>query len=128
MVVTLTYMRRNRVQEELGETYDVSQPIISRAISRITTRMAIVLASYVPTAEDLDPATQYIYDGTLLPCWSWRGHRELYSGKHKTTGLNVQVACTLGGELAWISDPIDGSRHDSYCLSESGAIAVLSSR
>jgi DDE superfamily endonuclease len=43
---------------------------------------------------------------------------ELYSGKHKTTGMNVQVACTLGGGLAWISDAIDGSRHDTYCLSD----------
>ena len=34
---------------------------------------------------------QYIYDGTLLPCWSWREHRELYSGKHKTTVVNMNV-------------------------------------
>jgi hypothetical protein len=33
--------------------------------------------------------------------------------------MNVQVACTLNGSLAWISDPIDGSRHDTYCLGES---------
>jgi len=37
--------------------------------------------------------------------------------------LNVQVACTLTGDLAWISDPIDGSRHDTYCLNESGVVA-----
>ena len=30
-----------------------------------------------------------------IQCWSWKDHPELYSGKHKTTGLNVQVACTL---------------------------------
>ncbi|MGH3711349.1 MAG: hypothetical protein ACRDRQ_25325 [Pseudonocardiaceae bacterium] len=30
--------------------------------------------------------------------------------------MNVQVACTLSGNLAWISDPINGNRHDSYCL------------
>ncbi len=52
----------------------------------------------MPTAEDLDPRKQYIVDGTLLPCWSWVGHRELYSGKRKTTGMNVQVVCTLDGE------------------------------
>ena len=23
---------------------------------------------------------------------------DLYSGKHKTTGMNVQVACTLAGD------------------------------
>jgi hypothetical protein len=36
VVVALTYMRRNRVQAELAETYDVSQSTISRAISGIT--------------------------------------------------------------------------------------------
>jgi hypothetical protein len=51
-------------------------------------------------------------DGTLLLCWSWRAHSVLYSGKHKTTGMNVQVSCTITGCLAWISDPIPGSRHD----------------
>jgi hypothetical protein len=55
-------------------------------------------------------------------CWSWAGHPELYSGKHKTTGLNVQIASTLDGQLSWISDPIDGSRHDTHCLRESGVL------
>jgi len=67
----------------------------------------------VPVVEDLDPTAQLIIDGTLLQCWSWKDHSELYSGKHKTTGLNVQVACTLSGTLAWISDPQDGCTHDA---------------
>ena len=36
VVVTLTYLRRNRVQAELAETFGVSQPTISRAISGLT--------------------------------------------------------------------------------------------
>jgi hypothetical protein len=36
--------------------------------------------------------------------------------------MNVQVACTLDGDLAWISDPIDGACHDTHCLRESGAL------
>ena len=80
---------------------------------------------FVPTADDLDPDAQYILDGTLLPCWSWAGHKELYSGKHKTTGMNVQVACTIYGKLAWISDPVDGSRHDNYCQEESGVLLTM---
>ena len=36
VVVTLTYLRRNRVQWELAETYGVSQSTISRAITVIT--------------------------------------------------------------------------------------------
>jgi hypothetical protein len=77
---------------------------------------------FVPTADDLDPDVQYILDGTLLPCWSWAGQTELYSGKHKTTGKNVQVACTIYGEPAWISDPVGGAdtitsarRNPEYC-------------
>jgi hypothetical protein len=57
VVIALTYMRRNRVQQELAETYETSQPTISRANSRITSRLAVVLAPFVPAAEDLDPNT-----------------------------------------------------------------------
>jgi len=128
VVVALTYMRRNRVQAELAETYGVSQPTISRAVTGITPLLGKALKKYVPTADQLDERTQYIVDGTLLPCWSWASHPELYSGKHKTTGMNVQVACTLAGDLAWISDAVNGSRHDSYCLSESGALATSEPR
>lgn len=125
VVVTLTYLRRNRVQCELAETYGVSQPTISRAISVMTPLLGKALARYIPTADELRPDRQYIVDGTLLPCWSWACEQGLWSGKHKTTGLNVQVACTLEGELAWISDPVHGSRHDVYCLDQSGALEQM---
>ncbi|WP_256700163.1 transposase family protein [Actinomyces oris] len=74
--------------------------------------------------EDLDPTAQLIIDGTLLKCWSWADHPELYSGKHKTTGLNVQVACTLSGTLAWVSDPQDGCTHDAQALRRCGLLDV----
>lgn len=125
LIITLKYLRRNRVQAEIAEDYGVSQPTISRAISAITPLLVNVLIEYVPTADDLRPGACYLVDGTLLPCWSWRPHPELYSGKHKTTGMNVQVACTIDGRLAWISDPIPGSRHDNHCLGESGVLETL---
>jgi hypothetical protein len=125
VIVALTYMRRNRVQVELAETYGVSQSTISRAITAVIPLLKTVLEPYVPTAEDMDDQTQYIVDGTLLPCWSWADYPELYSGKHRTTGMNVQVVATLSGRLAWISDPIVGSRHDTYCLRESGVLLTL---
>src|SRR5689334_22384114 len=125
VVVTLTYLRRNRVQAEIAEAFEVSQSTISRAITALTGLVERVLRRYVPTADELDDHTQYLVDGTLLPCWSWAAHPELYSGKHKTTGLNVQVAATLDGQLAWISDPIDGSRHDSHCLAEAAVLTGM---
>jgi hypothetical protein len=125
VIAALTYMRHNRSQAEIGESLSVSQPTISRAISAITPLIPEATREFVPTADDLDPDAQYILDGTLLPCWSWAGHKELYSGKHKTTGMNVQVACTIYGKLAWISDPISGSRHDNYCQEESGVLLAV---
>jgi hypothetical protein len=97
VVVTLIYLRRNRVQAEMGEAFGVSQPTISRAVTTLTDVLGRVVADYVPVVEDLDSRTRYIMDGTLLPCWSWRGQRQWYSGKHKTTGMNVQVDCDLHG-------------------------------
>lgn len=79
VVVTLTYLRRNRAQEELAETYGTSQSTVSRAISSSTRLIKKALAPYVPAAEDLDERCQYLVDGTLLPCWSWAAHPELYS-------------------------------------------------
>lgn len=70
----------------------------------------------MPTVEDLVSAARLIVDGTLLECWSWKNHPELYSGKHRTAGLNVQVACTQAGALAWVSDTRDGRVHDTEVL------------
>jgi len=118
----LTYLRRNRVQAEIGEYFGVSQSTVSRAITGLTPVLAKVLAERVPVAEDLDLRQQHIIDGTMLPCWSWAGHPELYSGKHKTTGLNVQVVCDLSGRLVWVSDPVDGARHDIAAVRLSGVL------
>lgn len=64
VVATLTYLRRHRVQAEIAEAVDVSQPTISRAVTALTPILGQVLAQYVPVAEQLRPGTQYIVDGT----------------------------------------------------------------
>jgi hypothetical protein len=123
VLVTLSYLRRNRVQAEIAESFGVSQPTISRAISAISPLLEKGLAGVAPTADELDPQSRLIVDGTLLPCWSWASAPGLYSGKHKTTGMNVQVACTLEGKIAWISDPVEGSRHDMFCIGDSDVLS-----
>jgi len=128
VVVTLTYLRRNRVQVELAETYEVSQSTISRAIGRLIPILKERLQGNVPTADELEPSRQDILDGSPLPCWSWASNPRLYSGKHKTTGLSVQVACTLDGSRAWVSDAIDGSRHDSFAVNDSDVLVTLDPR
>ena len=100
----------------LAEVYGVSQATASRVITAYTPLIARALEVSVPTVEDLDPTVQLIVDGTLLQCWSWADHPELYSGKHRTSGVNVQVTCALSGRLAWVSDPHDGRVHDTEAL------------
>ena len=121
----LTYMRHNRTQAEIGESLRRIPADYQPRHIRCNSAHPRSVREFVPTADDLDPDAQYILDGTLLPCWSWAGRPELYSGKHKTTGINVQVACTIYGKLAWISDPVNGSRHDNYCQEESGVLLTM---
>ncbi|MEI2775163.1 MAG: hypothetical protein V9G19_04175 [Tetrasphaera sp.] len=78
----------------MADRYSTSQPTISRTIAAMTPVLADATADWIPVADDLDPEVVLIIDGTLLPCWSWADIPDLYSGKHHTTGVNVQVAAT----------------------------------
>ncbi|MGH3875000.1 MAG: hypothetical protein ACRDSR_26465 [Pseudonocardiaceae bacterium] len=84
----------------------MSQSTISRAITSITPRFARVTRSFTPTADELPSDEQLIVDGTLAGCWSWDDHPELYSGKHHTTGLSLQVVCDLAGRCAGFPTPL----------------------
>ena len=123
--VTLLMLRHNLTQELLADIHMVSQSTISRVVAVYTPLIAELLQAWIPQVEDLDPDRQYIIDGTLAPCWSWSKRPELYSGKHHTTGVNLQVACTLAGQLAWISKPSAGSVHDAKAIKESGFLTAL---
>lgn len=112
LVITLTYLRQNQTQAVIAEAHGISQPTVSRIIRRVTTRLAEVFGPDLPTVEDLNERETILVDGSLFPCWSWRKHPENYSGKHHTTGVNVQVACSVSGDLRWVSDPLPGSTHD----------------
>ena len=102
----------------------MSQATVFRVISACTPLIAACLNGSAPTVEDLDATAQLIIDGALPQCWSWKDHCELCSGKHKTTGLSVQVACALSGTLAWVSDPQDGCAHDAQALRRGGLLDV----
>jgi len=110
--VTLKYLRRNRVQAELAESHSVSQSTISRAITVVTDLLADCLAEERPRLEQLPKDTALLIDGTLLPCWAWKTHDGLFSGKHHHSGVNIQVITDTHGNLQWISPILHGSVHD----------------
>ena len=128
VAAALTYMRHNRTQAGISESFGVSHPTISHAITVITPLFSTVLTEYIPTPNDLDQEAQYIRGRHPAALLVIGRHKELFSGKHKTSRMNVQVASSIYGDLTWISDPVNGSRHDHYCLRESDVLRTLDPR
>ena len=122
---TVMYLRLNLTQEVIAEFLEVSQSTISRVIAEITPVIAAVLAGHVPDPAEAVTGRVIVVDGTLAPCWSWAEAPELYSGKHRTTGHNHQVAVTLDGRLTHITDPLPGRTHDARAVRDSGLLQVL---
>ena len=75
----LIYMRHNIVQAVIGEQLGVSQPTVSRAIGVMTGAIILALKDRLLTAEEVPEGCDHVVDGALLPCWSWRNHRESWS-------------------------------------------------
>ena len=122
----LLTLRHNLTQELLADIHTVSQSTISRVITVYTPLIAEALQARVPGVEDPRPRSASTSStAPLVSCWSWSKRPELYSGKHHTTGVNLQVACTLAGHLAWISKPSAGSVHDAKAIKESGFLTTL---
>ena len=119
---TSMYLRQNIVQAVIGEILGVSQPTVSRAIKALTEAISRTLAVLLLTAEEVSRDCDYVVDGTLFPCLDWRGRRDLWSVKHGSARMNVQILVRLDGGFVWASDPYPGSMHDVAALDASGLL------
>ena len=126
---TLLYHRHNLTEELLAEIFTVSQPTISRTINTIEKALAKVFKPLEqPLKMSLDVPGSLAVDGTLVPTWNWRSlGKTNFSGKHKRTGFNHQVICTLDGRLLVITDPLPGARHDAHAFRAHGLDQLLDS-
>ena len=68
---------------------------------------------------------QYIIDGTLGVLLVVARPPRAVLGQAPHEGVNLQVACTLAGHLAWISSSLPGSVHDAKAIKESGFLEAL---
>lgn len=66
-----------------------------------------------------------LLDGSLGPCWSWDGRRELWTRKHGTTGHHFQAITDLNGDVFFVSDPVPGSVHDSVAITITPVADIL---
>ncbi|MEU2159444.1 transposase family protein [Streptomyces sp. NPDC019396] len=79
-----------------------------------------VLAGHVPDPAEACAGRIGLVDGTLVTTWDRRSEgTTLFSGKHRDTGFNLQVAATLAGDLLAVSAPVPGSRHDIHAWRQS---------
>jgi hypothetical protein len=128
LVVTSGYMRQNIIEEVWAEIFDVDQSTISRYITFLTPLIDQATAEFRPSVEEAAEATRgaiALVDGTLWPCWSWAGERELWAGKYKTTGHGSLIVTNLTGRVTFVSEPVSGNQHDMAKLTESECEMIL---
>jgi hypothetical protein len=128
LIVASGYARNNITEEIWAEIFDVNQSTISRYISFLTPLIDQATAEFRPTAEEAAEATRgaiVLVDGTLWPCWSWAGERELWAGKYKTTGHGSLIITNLAGCIIFVSEPVPGNQHDMRKLKGTECETIL---
>src|SRR5262249_8106304 len=119
----------NNITEEIwAEIFDVSQSCISRYIKLLTPVVADAMKDHRPTASEAAEATRgaiALVDGTLWPCWSWSGAKDLWAGKYKTTGHGFPIVTNSEAVTLYASAPVRGNRHDMGKLADSESEKIL---
>jgi hypothetical protein len=84
IIVSSGYARQNIIEDVWAEIFDVDQSTISRYITLLTPLIDQATAQFRPAAEEAAEDARdaiALVGGTLWPCWSWSGERELWAGK-----------------------------------------------
>ncbi|MGH4026614.1 MAG: transposase family protein [Pseudonocardiaceae bacterium] len=126
--IACMYIRQNVTEEFVGDLKNGSQPTVSRIVTELVPKVKVVLSEFVPTAEEaieLVKGRVCLVDGTIMPCWSYDDHDELWSRKHGTTGFNGQLVGLLDGEAVYISDPLPGKTHDAAAFASTPVAEIV---
>ncbi|MFD5514034.1 transposase family protein [Streptomyces sp. NPDC127051] len=120
VVLVLFLLRQNPVQEVAAELFGVSQATVSRRWNMLLPVVGKVLNRHVPEPAEASAGRVVLVDGTLVTTWDWKSEgTSMFSGKHRGTGFNLQIAATLAGDLIAVSLPLPGSRHDAFAWRQS---------
>jgi hypothetical protein len=128
LIIASGYARNNITEEIWAEIFDVDQSTISRHITFLTPLIDQATAEFRPSADEAAEATRgaiALVDGTLWPCWSWAGEREMWAGKYKTTGHGSLIVTNLAGRITFVSEPVPGNQHDMRKLRGSECEMIL---
>jgi len=128
IIIACGYTRQNIIEEVWAEIFDVSQATVSRCITLLTPLVEKATKRERPTRTAAERAVKgaiALVDGSLWPCWSWKGKKTLWSGKHKTTGHGSLIITDLKGRVIYIAAPVTGNQHDMRKLKGLAAEKIL---
>lgn len=123
--LALCHLRRNSTYGELGCDVGVSASTAWVYVQVMTAFLADVLGRSQEELREAVAGKVCLVDGSLVSTVSWRHRADLYSGKHRRSGMNIQVIVDLHGRLLGVSKAYPGCRHDAWCFRESGFAALL---
>lgn len=113
--------RHNLTQDLAGALFNVSQATVSRRWDLLRPLIAAELTALIPDPAQITGTSTVLIDGTLAPTWDWKAAEGMYSGKHETTGFNLQLAATPAGHIAAVGPvPVPGARHDAHAYYAGG--------
>jgi DDE superfamily endonuclease len=126
VMVVVCLMRRNVTQEMAGAIFGASQSTVSRRWDLLRPVIRRAVASFVPHPREVLGCGTALVDGTVTPTWDWKNVPDLFSKKHMTAGMNVQVAASIDGRVAAVGpNAVHGARHDAVAFELSGLKEIL---
>lgn len=120
VVLTLFLLRHDNVQDVAGELFGCSQSTVSRTSRRLRPLLQQATAAIAARVAERARLGAVLLDGLIAPTGERAGRTDLFSGKHRVCGMNVQVIADLNGRVIDTGTPIGGSRHDSVAFTASG--------
>jgi hypothetical protein len=114
--MTLMRLRWNVTFAELGEDFGLGASTAWGYFQEIATMLGELLAVDVDDLAESATGKVCLVDGTLVTVFNWRHRKDLFSGKHRRYGMNVQVVADLHGRVLGVSRGFPGSWHDMHSL------------
>jgi hypothetical protein len=118
--MTLTRLRRNVTYAELGEDFGMAASTAWGHVQQVADMLARLLAVDADELTESVKGKICLVDGTLITTFNWHHRKDLFSGKHRKYGMNVQVLADLHGRVIGVSHGFPGSWHDMRCYTEAG--------
>jgi Helix-turn-helix of DDE superfamily endonuclease/DDE superfamily endonuclease len=110
-LLVLAYLRKGETFAELAAGFGVGT---ATAWRYVTETVALLAARSPKLRQALDQARRagqayLVIDGTLIPVDRVAADRPFYSGKHRRSGMNLQVIASPDGDIVWVSGPLPGA-------------------